>query len=145
MTINIQKCSNVTVNGNHNHKNCKPVYNITTRKFYASGLDIAKALDVDPATVSAALNKKLHTVKGMRICFVRDIMEHLEEINEANRICEEKIAAYDAMMAKQNKLAELEMSVAQRTARIAQQEDQTAKERELLAADEKLLRELKEA
>ena len=145
MKITIQNCANVTVNGNHNHKNCKPVYNITTGKFYASGLDIANALNVEPGTVSAALNKKLHTVKGMRICFVRDIMEYLDEINEANRIRAEKVAAYDAMMAKQNKLAELEASVAQRTARIAHQEDQTAKERELLAADEKLLRELKEA
>ena len=108
MTINITKCSNVTVNGIHNHPNCKPIYNITTGEFYASGLDIAKVLGVDPASVSGALNGKCKTIKGMRICFVHKIMEHLEEINETNRlrtererVNAEKAAAYDAIIAEQ--------------------------------------------
>lgn len=108
MTINIQKCTNVTVNGTHNHTNCKPVYNITTGEFYASGLDIAEALGVNHASVSAALNGRVRTIKGCRVCFVSKIMEHLEEINEQNRIRAEqsrinaeKIAAYDALMAEQ--------------------------------------------
>lgn len=108
MTINIQNASTVNVNGTHNHTNCKPVYNITTGAFYASGLDIAKTLGVDPASVSSALNGKIRTVKGCRICFVSRIMEHLEEINEQNRIRverdrinAEKIAAYDAIVEEQ--------------------------------------------
>lgn len=108
MTINITKCSNVTVNGIHNNANCKPVYNITTGEFFASGLDIAKALGVDPASVSCALHGKTRTIKGCRICFVSKIMEHLEEINEQNRIRAErdrinaeKIAAYDAIVEEQ--------------------------------------------
>ena len=108
MTINIQKCSNVTVNGIHNHTNCKSVYNITTGEFYASGLDIAEALGVSHASVSAALNGKVRTIKGCRVCFVSKIMEHLEEINEQNRIRAEqsrvnaeKASAYDAIVAEQ--------------------------------------------
>jgi hypothetical protein len=108
MTINIQKCSNVTVNGTHNHTNCKPIYNITTGEFYASGLDTANALCVNHASVSAALNGRVRTIKGCRLCFVSKIMEHLEEINEQNRIRSErdrinaeKAAAYDTIMAEQ--------------------------------------------
>ena len=108
MTINIQKCSNVTVNGTHDHPNCKPVYNITTGGFYASGIDIAQELNVHPTAISAVLNDKMKTCKGMRLCFVHKIMDHLEEINETNRlrvererINAEKAAAYDALMAEQ--------------------------------------------
>lgn len=108
MTINVTKCSNVTVHGTHNHTNCKAIYNITTGEFYASGLDTAKALGVDPGTVSAALNGRMRTVKGCRLCFVSKIMEHLEIINELNhlraerdRINAEKAAAYDTIMAEQ--------------------------------------------
>jgi chromosome segregation ATPase len=63
---------------------------------------------VDPASVSATLNGKCKTIKAMRVCFVHKIMEHLEEINEQNRIRSErdrinaeKAAAYDAIMAEQ--------------------------------------------
>lgn len=108
MTINIQNASTVNVNGTHNGKNCKAIYNITTGEFYASGLDTAKALGVDPGTVSAALNGRMRTVKGCRLCFLSRIMEHLEEINKQNRIRAErdrinaeKIAAYDAIVEEQ--------------------------------------------
>ena len=108
MTINIQNASTVNVNGTHTSKNCKAIYNITTGEFYASGLDTAKALGVDPGTVSAALNGRMRTVKGCRLCFLSRIMEHLEEIHAQNRIRAErdsinaeKIAAYDAIVAEQ--------------------------------------------
>lgn len=108
MIINITKCANVTVNGVHDHPNCKPVYNITTGEFFASGLDIANALGVTPETVSCALHNKIRTVKGCRLCFVSRILEHLEEINEQNRIRTErerinaeKASAYDAIVAEQ--------------------------------------------
>lgn len=100
MTINIQKATNVNVTGHHSNKNCKAVYNITTGEIYASGLDAANALEIDPSCVSAALTGKSKTCKGMRLCLVSKIMEHLEEITEQNRIRLEKVVAYDAIIAE---------------------------------------------
>ena len=100
MTINIQKASNVNVNGQHSNKNCKAVYNITTGEIYASGIDAATALDIDPSCVSAALTGKSRTCKGMRLCLVSKMMEYLEEITEQNRIRTSKVSAYDAILAE---------------------------------------------
>ena len=123
MTINITKCSQVTVNGTHNNANCKPVYNITTGEFYASGIDIANSLGVQPETVSCALHGKVRTVKGCRLCFVSKIMEHLEEINEQNRIRAErdhinaeKADAYDAVITEQEAKAKAKAKAAERVA-----------------------------
>lgn len=112
MTINIQKASNVTVIGHHSSKNCKAVYNITTGEIYASGIDAANALGVDPASVSAALTGRSKTCNGMRLCFVSRMMEHLEEINQANRIRAAKVAAYDADAERRNAIAKAENDVA---------------------------------
>jgi hypothetical protein len=49
---------------------------------------------------------------GMRLCLVSKIMENLEEITEQNRIRAEKVAAYDAMIAKQNAAKEAEEKLA---------------------------------
>lgn len=87
MTINIQKATNVNVTGHHSNKNCKAVYNITTGEIYASGLDAANALEIDPSCVSAALTGKSKTCKGMRLCLVSKIMEHLEEITDMWLLC----------------------------------------------------------
>jgi hypothetical protein len=88
------------------------VYNITTGEIYASGLDAASALGIDPSCVSAALTGKSKTCKGMRLCLVSKIMENLEEITEQNRIRLEKVTAYDTMIAeqeaKQNALKKVE-------------------------------------
>lgn len=111
MTINIQKASNVTVIGRNHDKHCKAVYNITTGEMYASGIDAANALGVDQGTVSAALNERIKTCKGMRLCFVAKMMEHLEEINEANRLRAAKVAAYDADAERRNAIVSAEADV----------------------------------
>lgn len=137
MTINIQKCSNVTVIGHRTRRNCKAVYNITTGEMYASVLDAANALGVSQGALSFSLDDdKERTCKGMRLCFQSKMMEHLEEINQMNRIRANKVAAYDADMARraeickrQAKLEELEASkrklmqeVAEVTALVAEAE-----------------------
>lgn len=111
MTINIQNASTVNVIGRHNGKNCKAIYNITTGEIYASGLDTATALGVDPGSVSAVLNGRAKTCKGMRLCFVSKMMEHLEEINEANRIRIAKVAAYDADIGRRSAIAKAQEKV----------------------------------
>ena len=120
MTINIQKCSNVTVVGHHNHKNCKPVYCITTGEMYASAIDAANANGVCVSPMSAALTGKTKTCNGKRFCYVSKMMEHLEEINEANRIRIAKVAAYDADEKRRNALAAAEADVQKWEAKVAE-------------------------
>ena len=96
MTINIQNCANVTVIGHRKSKNCKLVYNITKGCWYASVSDAAETLGVTPASISLALDRnKKRTVKGMRLCLYTDMIYHLDEISEQNRIREAKSNAYD--------------------------------------------------
>jgi hypothetical protein len=105
MTINIQKCSNVTVIGHHSGRNCKAVYNITTGQFYASVLDTARILEVSHGAVSFALSPDhKRTCKGMRLCFVSRIMENLDEIKEANDIRAKKSAEDEAASTEYAKL-----------------------------------------
>lgn len=111
MTINIQKCSNVTVIGHHNHKNCKPVYCIDTGEVFASALDAANANGVCQSPMSTCLTGKTKTCNGKRFCYVSKMMEHLEEITEANRIRAAKVAAYDAEANRKNALAKAEEDV----------------------------------
>lgn len=111
MTINIQKCSNVTVNGTHTHKNCKPVYCIDTGEIFASALDAANANGVRQSPMSNALTGKTKTCNGKRFCYVSKMIEHLEEITEANRIRAAKVAAYDAEAERRNAIANAEAEV----------------------------------
>lgn len=124
MTINIQKCSNVTVNGHHNHKNCKPVYCIDTGEMYASTIDAANAEGVTQSAISGVLVGRYKTCNGKRFCFVSKMMEHLEEINEANRIRSEKVAAYDAEANRKNALARAEEDVKKWEAKVAELQEQ---------------------
>lgn len=118
MTINIQKASNVNVTGHHSSKNCKAVYNITTGEIYASGLDAAKILETDHSSVSNVITGRSKTCKGMRLCLVSKMMEHLEEITEQNRIRAEKVAAYDKMIAEQNAKKEAAANLAKHQANV---------------------------
>ena len=128
MTINIQKCSNVTVNGTHKARNCKAVYNITTGQIYASVLDAANALNVSQGAVSFALDdENIRTCKGMRLCFLSKMMEHLEEINQANLVRIAKVAAYDADEKRRNALAAAEADVQKWEARVAELQEELAR------------------
>lgn len=140
MTINIQKCSNVTVNGHHSGRNCKPVYNITTGKFYASVLDAANALGVSQASVSYALDDNEYRMcKGMRLCFVSKIMEHLEEINQENakraerdRMNTERMTERDAENARLEVIRNARAKVTRHKARVEELEAELTNERRLV-------------
>jgi predicted regulator of amino acid metabolism with ACT domain len=94
MTINIQKCSNVTVIGHHDNGNCKAVYNITTGDVYASITDAAEILGVTKGSVSQCVLGITNTCKGMRLCYLSKMAEHLEEITEQNRVRYAESKAY---------------------------------------------------
>lgn len=157
MTINIQKCSNVTVVGHHSGRNTKAVYNITTGAIYASVLDAADAIGVTQGAVSYALDDNhKRKCKGMRFCFLSKVMEHFEEITEQNRIRAErdrinteKIAAYDAIIAKERAQREREEAERRRKVeaetRRAKHEAKCEELRARLEKEMKLLYEAEEA
>ena len=118
MTINIQKCSNVTVNGHHSHKNCKAVYCIDTGEIYASALDAANANGVTQSPMSSTLTGRTKSCNGKRFCYVSKMMEHLEEITEANRIRAEKVAAYDAEVERRRSVAKAQEKLNQHKANV---------------------------
>jgi hypothetical protein len=126
MLINIQNCSNVTVNGTHNHKNCKPVYCIDTGEMYASALDAAKANGVAQGPMSNCLTGRSKTCNGKRFCYISKMAEHLEEINEANRAIRAKVAAYDADEKRRNALAAAEADVQKWETRVEELKEELA-------------------
>lgn len=132
MNINIQQCSNVTVIGHHNHKNCKPVYCIDTGELYASALDAANANGVCQSPMSSCLTGKTKTCNGKRFCYVSKMMEHLEEITEANRIRSEKVAAYDAIVAEQNAKKQAQENLVKHQANIEALRQKLEKEMQLM-------------
>lgn len=132
MNINIQQCSNVTVVGHRTSKNCKAVYNITTGAVYASVSDAADALGITLGAASQVVCGKLKTCKGMRLCYVSKMMEHLEEITEVNRIRSEKVAAYDAIIAEQNAKKEAQENIVKHRANVEALRQKLEKEMQLL-------------
>ena len=143
MTINLQNCSNVTVNGHHSHKNCKPVYCITTGEIYASTIDAANAEGVTQSTMSGALVGRLKTCNGKRFCFVSKMMEHLEEINNANRSRVAKVAAYDADIERRNAISKAQEKVDKCKANIESLNQRLYAEAGLLTEAENELKRLK--
>ena len=82
-TIVNTKESKVTVESikKRNNKKCKPVFNITTGVIYASVADAAIALKASTGNISMATTGKIKTVKGNRLCYITDIIYHIEEIS----------------------------------------------------------------
>ena len=132
MNINIQQCSNVTVIGHHNHKNCKPVYCIDTGEVFASAIDAANANGVCQSPMSTCLTGKTKTCNGKRFCYVSKMMEHLEEITEANRIRCEKVAAYDAIVAEQTAKRQAQENLVKHQANIEALRQKLERETQLL-------------
>ena len=124
MTINIQNASNVNVTGHRTNKNCKAVYCITTGEIYASVIDAAEANNVTVAAMSGALCGRTKICNGKRFCYVSRMMEHLEEINTANRMRIAKVEAYDADEKRRNALVAAEADVKKWEAKVAELQEE---------------------
>ena len=133
MTINIQNASIINVEGIRTNKHCKAVYCITNGKIYASVSYAAKAMGVSQGFMSWVLADKSRkrTCKGMRFCFVDEIIEYIDEIAEVNRANEAKAMAYDKMIAKQNKIREVKARIDEHDAVIMELNEKLNKEIEL--------------
>ena len=107
MTIKIHDKATIEAKGTHTQSNHKPVYCITTNDPYVSLYDAAKAIGVNPGTLSHALTRK-RPCKGLKFCFVKDLAEHFDEIVTQHRADKEKAIAYDAIKARENAVRQAE-------------------------------------
>jgi hypothetical protein len=75
----------VTVEGIHDHRNCKEVYCITDGHTYASVHDAANAAGVTQGTMSYHITHKTNACKGKQYCFLNQIAENHDRIANHNR------------------------------------------------------------
>ena len=101
MTIPVQNTSEVNAKGKQRNANAKPVFCIDTGEVYASMLDAAEAVGVNPTAISWVITGKSKTCKGKRYCLISKIAEHIDEIAECVRIRETKVNAYNEIMFRQ--------------------------------------------
>ena len=130
--ITITKPATAQAIGTRSNGNCKPVLCITTGEIFASATDAAEKFGVSLCVVAHAASGRIRTVKGKRFCYIKDVMQHLEEIAENTRIREEKLAEYDKIVNADKRKQELE----QRKARLAAAREKLEKEAALIAAEE---------
>lgn len=81
--IVVQEKSVVKGKGKRGSGNTEAVFNFSTGDFYTSATDTAEHLGVTQGHVSYVCRTKGRTVKGNKLCYVKDIPEHLSEIAEA--------------------------------------------------------------
>jgi hypothetical protein len=142
MTINIQKASNVTVIGSNSHKNCKAVYCITTGEMYPSILDAASENDMSYGAMCQAIMRGSKCRNGKKFCLVRDVVAHLDEISEHSRLRANKVAAYDADMARRAAISKAQEKVTKRKANADELRRKLADADALVAEAERELHEL---
>lgn len=143
-TMKIHDRSEVQAQGNFTNGNCKTVYDITTGTFYVSVGATAEAFGVDISTVSHALSgkRKIKSVAGHKICYAREIMEHMEEIAAQTRSRYLKAKAYDELIAKKEELANTKAAVAKHKNHVERLLADLNREKHLLAESEAKLAEL---
>lgn len=143
MTIKLQNTAIINAEGNKTNRNCRAVFCITTNTFYASVAEAAKAIGVTAGAISWVLTKRMKTVKGLRFCYVHEIMEYMEEIAETNRANAEKARAYDEAIAKQNQIDKLNKRISNHEVKIAELRATLDREMELLHKAQEQLNNLK--
>lgn len=132
MTINIKKAVNVTAVGIHTGGNSKPVFCITDGSVYASVTDAAEKNNVSLASMSHAVCGRQKTCQGKRYCFISDVMHYFDEISENFKIRQQKVEAYDAMIAEENAKKQAQENIARHKARCEELREKLAKEEQLL-------------
>lgn len=118
MTIKFQKASVINnVKGIHTTYNNKPVMCITTGEVFASVTDAAHSVDSSIGTLSCALRHN-RPLKGKKYCFVARVTEHLDELMESARERDEKVSAYNEMMAHKEKIKTAKSKLAEHKANV---------------------------
>lgn len=118
MTITIKNRAIINAEGTHINGHCKEVFCKTTGKFYTSLSDAAHSVNGSVGTMSCAMKHKNGVYKGMKWCYVADIEAHLDDIATDIRANIEKVFAYDALMAKKEKIKKEQAIIAEHEANI---------------------------
>lgn len=144
MTINIQNASTIkNVKGIHTTYNNKPVMCITTGEVFASVTDAAHSVDSSVGTLSCALRHN-RPLKGKKYCFVARVTEHLDELMTNVREREEKVSAYNEMIARKEKIKTAKAKLAEHKANVEELRRQLDEETERMNSAEQELRALYE-
>ena len=137
--IRIHNATEITAEGNRTRGNAKAVFCITTGDIYASATDAAEILGCAPSSVSWVATGRMKQCKGLRLCYVANITEHLEEIAECARARQTKVTAYDAMIAEQNARANAQANLEKAMARREKLQAEMAKNDALIAEAQRYL------
>lgn len=135
-TIRIHNTTEVTGQGTRTRGNAKPVFCITTGEIYTSAADAAEIIGCSQGNVSWAATGRMKTCKGLRLCYIADIVEHLEEIASIARERNVKVVAYDRIAAREEAIRKANENRAIHQAKCEKLRKQLEKEMELLAEAE---------
>ena len=141
----MHKESKITAEGKSVNKNRKPIFNITTGEIYASATDAAEKLGVHPSTISWVITGRMKSVKGMSLCPLANVTEHLEEIAVNMREKNQKARMYDEAIAHQEAVKKANERYIYHQTRYEELKNKLAQETELLATAEREVTLLKEA
>lgn len=107
MKITITKESATVCNGTFHNRNAKPIFCVTTGVIYASGQDMANELNLSPSEISKCCNGSINNVKGYKMCFVKNSLEHIEEISQAIYSKEIELSKYRKAEAREKEISAL--------------------------------------
>lgn len=80
--------------GTHTNGNTKPVWCITTKKYFTSLTDASEKTGINNGSISKACSGKYKTAGGLKWCFVADRDKHLDELATSSNHTNEE---YDQM------------------------------------------------
>jgi hypothetical protein len=138
MTIKINRTANINAIGHHSHSNSKPVVRIAPFAIYASLTDAAEQNDCTIGAISVVCNKHYKYCKGVRYCWLSDLMEHLDEITDGLNAQKTKADAWDAMLAKQKAEKEAREKYTQHKTNVEKLREQLAEEEQLMLEAEQV-------
>lgn len=138
MTIKINKTANINAIGHHTNGNCKPTVRLAPFAIYASATDAAERNNVTAGAISLVCNKKSKYCKGKRYCYLEDLMEHLDEINDELNAQYTKAEAYDAIVARQRAEKEAREKYSKHQQKCAELRAKLEKEMQLMHEAEQL-------
>lgn len=145
MKLTMHKESKITAEGTRTSRNRKPIFNITTGEIYASSTDAAEKLGVNPSAISWVITGRMQSVKGMRLCPLANVTEHLDEIATNMRAKNKKARLYDEAIAHQEAVKKANEKFAYHQEKYEKLKYKLEREAELLAAAERDINFLKEA
>ena len=80
MKIIINETAEITAEGTRTAKTCKPVICLNDGRVFASGKDAAEQLNVSPSQVCECLRGQIKSCKGLKLCYLSKVNEHLDVI-----------------------------------------------------------------